>query len=663
MEAIMTPPAPTADPAQDQRARSPARVWWAGLFAVLAPLLLYNSLFFNRYFPVTEGWFPAYARLIRAGQVPHRDFYLFLPPLYPLQLAAITSVFGDEFIVLRSVGVLVVLSMAGVLYALLTRWFPPFASAFAALLAIVYYQSGVAHIGYDFMQVCTLYSLLGAYCLVRHLDTERAPGAPWWRRYGWAVGAGFWLACAFLTKQSHGTMVAGSVLLATAVVSWPAGWRRSAGNLLALGGGMLAPVSLLAAWLACSGALLPAYEQVFQGAVSAKGDLNQIFFGWARGLFNEAYVARVRAIAAFLLPPLALEALLGWRFSRYLRQDLHGARLNLTILAALLPLTLAALLVPYLWASYNQTMLTTVAPLLRRNQYQLRAALFNYLLPLSVTTTQVLFLGGLLGSLGRRTGAWAGRLAAAAFSFGIMTGCGTCSGLSEVGSFFGLAFLVAWLMSRAADLMLFKVGVGLLGCAYLAFFAGMKYDNPYLWWLIPEPSVRQATRACDMPGLHGMRLSETTVATVTEVVQAIEAHVPKGAPIFCFPHVPQFYLFTDRWPVTAGKVHWFDFLSDDKARADAVRLRQQRPAALVYVDLPDIVWVAHEQAFRHGRPCGQRDILAAIRDWTASGRYAQRVSRDLGYGCTLHVWTLLPAPNPLPAPSGPQGPDDGRKRE
>jgi hypothetical protein len=646
MEAIMTPPAPTADPAKDQRARSPARVWWAGLFAVLAPLLLYNSLFFNRYFPVTEGWFSTYARLIRAGQVPHRDFYLFLPPLYPLQLAAITSVFGDEFIVLRSVGVLVVLAIAWVLYALLTRWFPPFASAFAAVVAVVYYQSGVAHIGYDFMQFCTLYGLLGTYCLVRHLDTERAPGAPWWRRYGWAVGAGFWLACVFLTKQSHGTMIVGSVLLATAGTSWLAGWRRSAGTLLALAGGMLAPVSLVLVWLACSGALVPAYEQVLRGAIESKGEMDQILFGWVRNHFNKEYTKQLKTIATLLLPPLALEALLGWRFSRYLRLNLHAARLNLATLAVLLPLTLAALLVPYLWASCTTNrMLAAAAPLLRRSPSLLHVhALDTYMVTLSTATTLVLFLGGLLGNLGRQARVPLGQFAAAAFSVGTLVGCGTCAGLSEVGCFFGLGFLVAWLMSRPADLMLLKTGVAVLASAYVMFLAAWKYESPYAWWYVAQPDVRRATVACDLPGLHGMRLSPETVATVTEVVQTIQRDVPEGAPIFCFPHVPQFYLLTGHQPPTVGKVHWFDFLPDDKARSDAALLRREPPAALVYVDLPEIVWSLHEQLFRHGQPLGQREVLAVIRELTASGRYQHRVSRDLGGGPSLHVWARVPGP-------------------
>src|SRR5262249_52748544 len=76
-------PAPTPVPATAPRPAPAARVWWAGLFAVWLPLLAYNLLFFNRYLPLTEGWFSLYARLIRDGQTPYRDFCLFLPPLYP----------------------------------------------------------------------------------------------------------------------------------------------------------------------------------------------------------------------------------------------------------------------------------------------------------------------------------------------------------------------------------------------------------------------------------------------------------------------------------------------------------------------------------------------------------------------------------------------------
>jgi hypothetical protein len=92
-------------------------------------------------------------------------------------------------------------------------------------------------------------------------------------------------------------------------------------------------------------------------------------------------------------------------------------------------------------------------------------------------------------------------------------------------------------------------------------------------------------------------------------------------------------------------------LPDDRAKADAAFLRQEPPAALVYVDLPEIVWTEHERAFRQGRPLGQREILSAIHDWINSDRYDHRLTRDLGNGCTLHVWTLASA-DPHLAPPG-----------
>ena len=59
-----------------------------GLGITLVVVGVYNLMFFNRYLPLTEGWFLAYARLMAEGKVPYRDFYFFMTPLYPLQMEA-----------------------------------------------------------------------------------------------------------------------------------------------------------------------------------------------------------------------------------------------------------------------------------------------------------------------------------------------------------------------------------------------------------------------------------------------------------------------------------------------------------------------------------------------------------------------------------------------
>jgi len=41
--------------------------FYIGLGSVWFAVALYNGIFFNKYFPITEGWFSAYAHLIRHG--------------------------------------------------------------------------------------------------------------------------------------------------------------------------------------------------------------------------------------------------------------------------------------------------------------------------------------------------------------------------------------------------------------------------------------------------------------------------------------------------------------------------------------------------------------------------------------------------------------------
>ena len=152
--------------------RDPAgqRAWWfslgCGVLAV-AIVAVFNLIFYDHYAPLPEGWFSVYADLIRKGQLPYRDIYFFLPPVFILFITAVQAVLGPEIIMLRLVGVLIILICTGALFKILHECFGPVAAFFAAVAGMIYYQTGIAHIGYDFFQVMNLAMLLACVCLLR----------------------------------------------------------------------------------------------------------------------------------------------------------------------------------------------------------------------------------------------------------------------------------------------------------------------------------------------------------------------------------------------------------------------------------------------------------------------------------------------------------------
>lgn len=89
---------------------------------VIGVVLSYNLKMWNNFFPITEGWFSVYANLILNAKVPYKDFYLLLPPLYPIILALIIKIFGNQIIVLRILGLGVILVISSsMFYILKTR--------------------------------------------------------------------------------------------------------------------------------------------------------------------------------------------------------------------------------------------------------------------------------------------------------------------------------------------------------------------------------------------------------------------------------------------------------------------------------------------------------------------------------------------------------------
>ena len=79
-------------------------------------VLVYNLCFYNKYYPIVEGWYSVYAEHILRGKIPYIDFHFILPPVYPYFLTAVIQVVGHDILSLRLVGILIVLLFSTFLY-------------------------------------------------------------------------------------------------------------------------------------------------------------------------------------------------------------------------------------------------------------------------------------------------------------------------------------------------------------------------------------------------------------------------------------------------------------------------------------------------------------------------------------------------------------------
>jgi 4-amino-4-deoxy-L-arabinose transferase-like glycosyltransferase len=602
--------------------------FYIGLGSVWFAVALYNGIFFNKYFPITEGWFSAYAHLIRQGLIPYRDFYLFLTPLYPLQLAAFQAVFGESYIALRILGIVVVLLLSFFLYLILVRRFSPLVSVIATVTAIIYYQSGVAHITYDFIQFFTLFVLAATYLIIKYSDKESIDRIDANQNAAALLfAAGILVSLAFLTKQSNGTLVVVFSTMAVAFATTGQDLPYRLRNILIYMLGMALPVLITGFWLYFVSALSPFINQVIFGAIEAKGSLWSILFSWIERLANKEYLSQLKTALLYMLPLFAL-SLIGTAFTKYKVRDANSQTGSVWAIFPFLALFGATIVLAYNGGAVSMPWM--VAP-----GFKLAQSIVAVSTALAIAWMMFSLLQPLVGhSICRKD-----LDVSATMTLGLMFGNGTSAGIGEVSAFLGFALTLAFLLTLPNTYGIAKVVVGAVCLSFLLLLVNAKLTQPYAWWYLSVPDIRESTTRPALPLLAGFRLPPSSTYVLEETTRIIQTHSRPDDDVFAFPNIPGFYVLADRWPHSRVVVSWFDFLPDRFARAEANRLRATPPTIIVDLKLPDEAWLAHEKLFRGGKPLGQRDIQAAIIELTEQRKlYQLDLSSEVSLGCVLEVW-------------------------
>lgn len=211
--------------------------------------------------PVTEGWFQDISNRMGSGQVPYRDFYLFIPPGFPLLMHAIAGATDNSFLALRLYGVAESLILIAVTFAIMRRLFAAQVAFAAVLTGFIVSTANVQNVFYGYYQSSLLLAMIALYCAVRCLESEG------WR---WPILFGLTSAVLVLFKQSTGVLL--PLALGLAILA-----RRP--RIVASIPVYLAVVAIAGGLLAATNALGPALEQVLGGS-SAKGGVGDLLFGF-----------------------------------------------------------------------------------------------------------------------------------------------------------------------------------------------------------------------------------------------------------------------------------------------------------------------------------------------------------------------------------------------
>lgn len=630
---------------------------WLLLFACGS----YSLLLVQSFYPVTESWFQDYSNYMSSGLVMYRDFYMFIPPGFPMLMHVVGIVTDNSFLAFRLYGVAESLLLVSLVYLLIRRLFSSRVAFVAVLSSFVAYSSNVQDVFYGYYQSSLLLAVLCLYLAVRCFETFGHDAS----RY--PVFFGIASAVLLLFKQSTGIVfpiAVGLALLAlTARMSKGRALRNAGVSILAY----LGVVALATTVLAANQALIPALDQVLGGG-SSKGSFSAVLFGflgrvpqvptfwllagvlwvaallkratWTQRRYGTTSLYYVTSIAAVTAAGLVFDGAIGsptgtalGGFSllggyptvlRLLLFGLAGFVVLAQALKLLLPgdrFRLIALSVVAAWAVCIFVYIRLVplnyidfAYMRDQRQYLVYAAFF--LLPIYFAYVASQLIRG-------REGVYPVKLLICVAAFSIMYIHGMSGVIEDHAMLLAGSLLIGTVLSTAVAWPILRDSAVYVACAVMVFAIVVQRNAlPYYWWGVNSlPPTWGASSTFEDPRLAGIYSNGAYTEVMNSIFRIVEANKHAGDTMYSFPHINYFNVMSELPSPTFGKVDYFDVAPDSMAIRDAALLRDNPPTFLVWMELTPSEWTAQEALFRGGEESGQRHIQRVYEQLTSSGAY------------------------------------------
>ncbi len=601
------------------------------IFFIVSICFFYNILFTFGSSPITEGWFLAIAHLINVGKTPYLDFNLYLPPLYPLIISWYSQVFGESFYSLRILGLLITTGIWCILFLLLRKKFTFGASILATATSMIFYESGVAFISYDFTQFLILFFLCTTYMLYLAYEYQQNfPHEEQTKKLMYLFLAGLFSSLAFFIKQSNGAFVVLASLACVTIVVFQNKKNKFISFIsFAIGG--IFPALVILVWLIQNGALLLFWDQIFFGAVSAKGSINNILFAWFSRIFSPSFN---KSLFLFL-GVVALISLGHYALRRKLLDKLEISdpnNLSFYQSAVFYVSILATIYLTYFYLDLN----------ILRSLIKFGWKLERFIAPISFCTCLFILITPFLLKFSPNLAdskKYGALTLVGIMSIGLIWGNGTSGGVGEMALFLPFSIFICLVLEIKSLKFLLTIIILMSCISLISYYSDTKFKRPYYWWGLQEENVRLAIKLSSIPLLANLKISHSAKNTTDELFTATTKN--DSGDIFAFPNIPIVYLLSNRWPNSRVLIQWFDFLPDHAAAEEAHRILVAPPQTIVNLNLPDVVWEKHEEIFRNGAKSGQREIQKAINSLTKQNNlYVLSFSKTLSEGYILDVWNL-----------------------
>lgn len=566
-----------------------------GAFIAVFIVSIYTCYVYNKGMPTAEGWYSYYSNCILNGNVVYSDFEYLFTPVYMYLISGIIKIFGYNIIVLRVVGIIIYASLTVIIYYTLSRIFSITASVVATVTGIFYLQSEAYTVFYDYVRIMDFFAYLSILFMTLSVLEWQKNEKCYKNICLWGVFNSFF----FLVKQNMGGLfLVYSILLiifCSIIFKWNI--KMVFKNMFCFFTFFPIPIAFLLGITALNGITDTMIDSIFFSAMEAKGGIVTILFEWIKrsspdffkvflwGVlflivlkineqFNKEYPKQEKKYNVWLI--------IYWLVTSVLiifictKEEFGNYFLKFKNLDVTIPFIVTVVLLFYL-------LIKTIYCFIRDKKAMVNIAIL-----------------GLLGAF-----------------FTLCYGAGTSGGLAIGESALGVGILICILFDsfKYKGSEIFRLLL-IVYCMCLSFCCiSLKLVNPCYWWGIDTSSIYNDTEETSIPLLKGILVSKEEKNMYESVVEAVQKNTKEEDPIFCFPHIPIFYLLCDRPDSdTYTKVQWFDVSSQNSLNSDIKLLEKNPPKALVIYNLNDETYQGHEKLFNSGKESGTKKMRNALYD-------------------------------------------------
>ncbi len=540
--------------------------------------------------------------------MPYRDYFCHITGLSILKSASTIALFGDNYIVLRMMGVYIRIVLALVTFFWIARLFRVKDACLSVIVCMLVACGDCAEMidspNFDAILFAVGAGLAASYSIDKERPNQVVAIL--------SVLAGVCAGIALLFKQNIGAGVVGFLPVAITIgyfrLKIPGRVRYFLPGFIA---GTLSVAAAGLVWINSFGALNQFLTEALIKAPQAKGNILQHQIEYL-GLW---WVQALSALVAAIISENAI-----WKSAQRqgkARDD--GDPSNLIPVGVL---SFGGIAIGVALGRLDLVSVCWVIP----KTIQITFIYFASFLP-------IVYLVG----LARRASPWSEREAQffllAALSTALAFFISLSSPAYEPMVVPGLAFASALLLDTAGGLLRrILYAIALITIAAVTFG---KAITPFLFGGVGEGSVRYADVSSSVPRMRGFTLPRETVTFIDTTVKTINDNCGPDDCIFTFPDFSLLYGLTDRKCATRSSGLNIDITSDEFAESETKLLIDKRPAVLILQKLSEKDLMQMERWWRHGKRSGFRKLYETCE--TMSKQY-RHINRFLVSGAEINVY-------------------------